>query len=1555
MRLNRPQPRAHTPGAPLSRKVLAGLTALAVAATGLAAAAPANAAAQTITGSQAVGLVNTFIGSLDDGNTFPGATTPFGMVQLSPDNGHNVGYYSTNDAVRGFSQVHLSGVGCGLGGFVPVLPTTDSPTGSGFNSDYASGNYSRSVLNKGQEGAEVASPGYYKTVLSSGAANNITAELTATTRTGVQKYSFSSGDDVKSYVRINAGQALSSVRSSKVTIDAANRTVATETTVYGFCQDTPDFTVYSISKFNQAFQGYGTWTGNTYTANKTSASSTDRTGASLEFARNATVEVQTAISYVSAAGAQANLTAESNTFNGARTAANAAWADQLGKVSVTQSDANAQGTDKQTQLKTFYSALYRSFVAPNVGSDVDGKYRGWDTQIHQVSDDGLGAYYQDFSLWDTYRTQQQWLYLTEPKKSADMAKSIVLQAEQSGWTPRWGYGPVETNVMTGDPATPFLVSAWDQGLLTGTWEERTYAVLKHNADNQPAADVYVNGRADNDRYIARGYVTQNKKAKFRNTDYDMDHGGSATLEYALADGTLAYMAKKLGHTADAERYALRGQNFRSEWDPATKTFRARDKNGIYLTKGTDEEKSAFHEGTSAQYEWLVSQDVPSLISLMGGKQATNDRLDTFFAYNSIDLESNPGRVAKNSGSNTAWWVTGTYDYYGTKTYNPNNEPDLNSAYTYLWTGQPWKTTDIVREALTLFTDTPNGVTGNDDLGTMAAWQVMSTIGIYPIIPGKDVWGLTTPVFDKVEIALDKDVFGKDELTISADGASMTNRYTQSVAIGTQQLDRAYLSGTELTSAGTLSYTVGSSHSQWATSDEASPGSLATVTDLPTRLVVQPTTSVYERASQSRAIVSAGSSTAVPVSLQFTGTKAVAGDVTVTAPAGLTASVTQGATVSVNPQGGTVMANATVQISADASVTAGTYNVAVSVGSGSDAVASSLAVSVATTEQTLLGTAGALNNQAIASSTNSADSANAKFNKYESDGRDISGQEFFLRDQATAAGFPLGVYSTYPGDASMSFRITNAVAQNDNLIALGQTTNVAGKLPNATKIAFVVAGNNGNASGNVTLNFKDGTSKSESISATDWCSDWSSQAGNNVPLGRATQRYSSGVQDLSCGIAVTQVISLGGKELTSITWPTAKNMHVFAIASDAAAVASAAPAITGGTSVGTQLQGAVPDFGSAATVSKQWLRDGVPIAGATGDTYTVSSADEGTTITFQVTAVVAGINPTTVTSQPFAILAPTEPVIITATQQPTVTGTAQVGKTLTANPGEYEPADAAVSLQWLADGVAIPGATSPTLLLDEALLGKSISVRATVTRQDAETKQFTSAATSAVSAADDNGGGDGGGDNGGGAGTKDPITLNVTAFVNGVPATASSILQIGQSLTVNPGASGIQGTSVAVTYQWYAGGKAIAGAVGPSYAPEPADAKKAITVRITAAGDGYKTVTALIPFGTVKLGTIRGVGKTSLKVGSKKVTKKTKIRVGKRIKARASKATAPGSPVKVSYKWYAGKKAIKGKAGKKATLKVTKKLAGKRLKVKVTYSAAGYASKSSTSIKTSKVK
>ena len=758
---------------------------LALALPGVAAAAPDDPAE----------LVNPFIGTENFGNTFPGASMPFGMVQVSPDNGGQGGYDYKRDYIHGFSQTHLSGVGCGVVGELPMMPTTGD-VGSTDQDGY------RSTFSHADEHAE---PGYYRVHLDR---YDTDVELTATTRTGWQRYTFPATG--KANVLFDAARANMGVQASHVEIKGDD-TVEGWVASGGFCAGRDRHRTYFTARFDRPFTGHGTWKDDALSpGSDSSENGAGKNGAWVTFdsSDERQVLVKVGLSYTGLAGARANLAAEAGdrNFDETRTAAHERWEQMLHKVEIT-------GGDHDRRV-AFYTALYHALMHPNAIGDVDRSYMGFDGRVHRAADYTPMA---NFSLWDTYRPQNQLLELLTPDAARDVGLSLLAVHREGGWLPRWELANSETNIMTGDPVTPFLVENWSKGLLAGH-EQEAYAALRANATSTPPADSPYNGRNGNPWYTQRGYIPSGLDCVYKGGDNDCQHPASATLEYAAADAALARMAAGLGHHRDARMFAARGQNHRNLWDGRIDAFRPRMEDGSWMDPydaATGNEQ--FHESGAYQYQWLVPQDPKGMIGLLGGRAPANARLDAFFAYDKL--------LADPEGTARTEWVNSAYNYYGAKTYNPNNEPDLLSPYTYLWTGQPWKTATVVRAAETLFTNGPDGMTGNDDLGTMSAWYVFSSLGLYPTMSGANFYGVSSPQFPAAKVQVGHYRRQGGTLTISAPGASAGNRYIRSARLDGRRLRRTFVRQREIERGGRIEYALAGEPSAWGTRPHDAPPSV----------------------------------------------------------------------------------------------------------------------------------------------------------------------------------------------------------------------------------------------------------------------------------------------------------------------------------------------------------------------------------------------------------------------------------------------------------------------------------------------------------------------------------------------------------------------------------------------------------------------------------------------------------------------------------------------------------------------------------------------------------
>lgn len=713
-----------------------------------------------------VRAVNTFIGTKDDGNTFPGAAMPFGMAHSSPIGSHYAGYRYDDPVIRGFGHFFLSGAGCWeQGGLVSVLPVDRVPRV--FDHRRYGARYSH-------EG-EVGEAGYYRVRLDSG----ITVESTATLRTGVERFTFPAG--VTPHVLVNVGQANDKepVFASSVRV-VDDRTLAGSVTSQAFCGGKP-YTTYFTTTFDRPFVKTGNWGG--------ASGGSGLRGQWAAFA-DGPVTAATALSHVDADGADRNLAeARGKSFDVLREAAQETWRAELSSVEIT-----AESPDDAT---VFYTALYHVLLQPLTGNDIDGRYRGFDDRVHTA--DGW-TYYEYFSLWDTYRAHNQLLALLRPERARDVARSLLAIHEQGGWLPRWAYANQETNTMTGDPVTPFLVDLWRFGALEGL-EEQAYRALLQNATQLPPAASPFEGRAGVRSYLANGFVQFDPHHRKKGQDVDPHHGASATFEYALADASLSIMAEALGHEEDAAALRRRGLNYRTLWDASvtdrgfTGFPRPKTADGRWLAEFTPQGQAGFHEGTAWQYQWLAQQDVPGLVDLLGGAERAAARLDDFFAY--PDLVADPARAVREK------WVVGPYNYYNQFRYNPNNEPDLHAPWMYVLIGQPWKTSAVNRAAQTLFVNAPNGVTGNDDLGTMSAWYVFSALGLYPAIPGTGQFLLHAPRHPRTTIHL-----ADGSLTITAPDATPAKlQYIRAVTLNGATHDNTWIDHQDLVAGAVVDVTL----------------------------------------------------------------------------------------------------------------------------------------------------------------------------------------------------------------------------------------------------------------------------------------------------------------------------------------------------------------------------------------------------------------------------------------------------------------------------------------------------------------------------------------------------------------------------------------------------------------------------------------------------------------------------------------------------------------------------------------------------------------------------
>jgi predicted alpha-1,2-mannosidase len=678
-------------------------------------------------------------GAFGGGHNFPGATVPFGMVQWGPDtvpaDRHSGGYDRRDDHVSGFSLTHLSGAGCALYGDFPFLPTTEplraSPAarGAGLRGRFQPG-FSHAH--------ERASPGFYSVRLNPVGGGAIDTALTATTRTGMARFDFPRSPHAS--VLIDAGGSAKADDLAELAIDPAKHEISGSASSGYFCAQRPRYRVYFAAVFSRPFDAYGTWTRQELAPGATSASDvrppstvpgeTAQAGAyaSFDTRRNPVVAVRVGISFVSVAGARANLAAESRSgsFRHIAAAASSDWNHALASVRV---DGGSGGA-----VDTFYTALYHALLAPRTFDDADGRYTGMDGAVHDARS---RTQYADFSGWDVYRTQIPLLAMLMPRRASDIVASMLADAAQSGCLPRWSYANGQSMTMVGDPADPIIASAVAFGARRFDAAAALAAMVRGGDEGCRSADGSYVERQGLEAYRALGYVPFDLDTKLRNAnslfgDPDAVWASAATtLEYAVDDFSIAQFAARALHNQAAYRsFISRSGNWRNLLNPSSGLIEPRFEDGTFSPHYDNLRGAGFAEGNSAQYTWMVPHDPAGLFAALGGRARAVSRLDRFLRA----LNGGPGATHSDHA------LLG-------------NEPNLNVPWLYDWAGQPYKAQAAVRRALRLYRASPGGYPGNDDLGTLSSWYVFGALGLYPEVPGTGVLAIGSPLFRRASVRI----------------------------------------------------------------------------------------------------------------------------------------------------------------------------------------------------------------------------------------------------------------------------------------------------------------------------------------------------------------------------------------------------------------------------------------------------------------------------------------------------------------------------------------------------------------------------------------------------------------------------------------------------------------------------------------------------------------------------------------------------------------------------------------------------------------------------------
>ena len=717
--------------------------------------------------------VDPLIGTAPVGFVFPGAVRPYGMVQVSPDTEGPFaysGYLYSDQTIRGFSMVHLSGPGVPKAGDLPFMPTV-GPVTSGSALDYAS---------PFSHATESAAPGDYRVTL---AKSGTSVELTATTRVGFQRYTFPPSPqsnvliDVSRSAEQNQSGAPFGLRNASVTVTGPNEVV-------GWTRGR--YPVYFVAQFDRPFTTSGTWQNENLAPGSTAREGKGVGGwVSFDTTTQRQVTMKVGISFVDVAGARRNLAAEAPHFDfeRVRREARAAWNRQLSKIQVT----GGLPTDRTS----FYTALYHASLHPNIFNDVDGRYRGFDDRIATVRE---RRQYANFASWDTYKAHNQLTATISPGRYRDMILSQLDNYRRGGRIPRFGEQNIDANHMSGDPAIPMIVDGYCRGVLRDV----------------PAADV-----ADLYRGMAE-LATVHRPADLRELGYIPDQPGR-TLEYGGADFALALMASGMGRPADAARWRAQSLNYRNTLDPQTGWVRPRHADGTWKTPFAPTDEDGFQEGNSWQYSWLAPHDAAGVFTRMGGDGVATQRLDQLFSYE-LAARAPVGVSEAHNRLNVFGLV------YRTPTYAPGNEHDLQVPWLYPFARQPYKTQAVHRSVQSLFRPTPDGLPGNDDLGGLSASHVFSALGFGPVTPGAPFYVVGSPLFERAEVALGR---GRS-FVVDAPGASLTGKYVQAVRLDGKALNRSWFSHAALADGGTLSLKMGTSpNTSWAATRTAVPPSAST--------------------------------------------------------------------------------------------------------------------------------------------------------------------------------------------------------------------------------------------------------------------------------------------------------------------------------------------------------------------------------------------------------------------------------------------------------------------------------------------------------------------------------------------------------------------------------------------------------------------------------------------------------------------------------------------------------------------------------------------------------
>lgn len=707
-------------------------------------------------------FVDPRIGTGGHGHVFYGANVPYGFIQLGPTSIPQSwdwvsGYHVSDSTVIGFPHTHLSGTGIGDLHDINVMPVVGEVTYSrGDASSYETGLWSYSDRSK-----EVVTPGYYRTHLSR---YNVDVELTATKRVGFHKYTFL-GNESPAIVfdMVNGG-------CWDKTTEAVIR-VVNDSTVSGYRYSkgwADDQRVFFRAEFSRKFDNVE------FIVNDSVKEGDMAKGAQL-FARvnfaagnQEPVYMKVALSPTSEEGAQLNMQTELSGWDFEKTIADAkaAWNKELNKVKVYTTD--------EASKKIFYTSLYHTLFAPSEFCDVNGDYYGADKQMHK----GEGfVNYTTFSLWDTYRAAQPLMTILHPEKMSDVINTMLHIHQQQGKLPVWHLMGCETNCMVGNPGVPVVADAILKDI-KGFDTELAFKALKESS-MLPERGM--------EHRIEYGFIPADKMTEA--IAYDM--------EYAIADWAVAQAAQKLGKQEDYEYFLKRSKSYKNYFDASTGFMRGKMLDGSWRTPfspyASSHRDDDYCEGNAWQYTWLVPHDVEGLVECFDSKEAFVNKLDSLFLANGDMGEASSPDISGLIGQ-----------------YAHGNEPSHHTVYLYTLVGQPWKTADRIKEILhTMYTDQPDGLSGNEDVGQMSAWYILSSFGFYQVEPAGGQFVFGYPNFDKVEITVPAGKF-----VIERENKGQQNNYIQGIVLNGTEYKKPWIEYADIMKGGELKFLMGDEPVVW---------------------------------------------------------------------------------------------------------------------------------------------------------------------------------------------------------------------------------------------------------------------------------------------------------------------------------------------------------------------------------------------------------------------------------------------------------------------------------------------------------------------------------------------------------------------------------------------------------------------------------------------------------------------------------------------------------------------------------------------------------------------